>query len=374
MSKLSILLVDDERSILKALKRTLFEYPYEIMTASSSLEAKEYLACNSIDMIISDYKMPEENGITLLSYVRDRYPEIIRIMLSGYVDKEVILESLFSCAALTIFPKPWDDEKLIKRISGLFKMKKGIKDSHLWVLINSGALFEINSTFQEVIRSFNLKSGVSNHLLKIIADDMFLLFRIARMVYSDYFNNNSPFNLADAVNLIGLNNIIKLSANSPKFNIPEISVYSIMQDIFSLYYDPVCREFCKINENIGEDIPLPFIYIYNFILFQVDRDMYNKRIRSLISDGTALKSSDTVGNIYKTAIAFYGLPKEFLEYCDRAETDVSAKVLAARKLRDLVEIFWWSESMPKEHPLYTLPESLLKSIYKDVRKFKRLQL
>ena len=96
MDEAVILLVDDEISILKSLRRTLFEYPYEIIVVPSPREAKETLAVKRVDMIISDYKMPDESGFELLSFVRDMYPGIIRIMLSGYVEKESILKSLFS--------------------------------------------------------------------------------------------------------------------------------------------------------------------------------------------------------------------------------------------------------------------------------------
>ena len=105
MYKEIILLVDDEKNILKALRRTLFDTPYEVVIVSSSEKAKNYLSNNSVDMIISDYKMPVENGFELLGFVRDNYPGVIRIMLSGYVEKEIILETMFSCAALTFFFK-----------------------------------------------------------------------------------------------------------------------------------------------------------------------------------------------------------------------------------------------------------------------------
>jgi CheY-like chemotaxis protein len=367
MSNITILLVDDEISILRALKRTLFEYPFKIIIASSPMEAKEKMADNIIDMIISDYKMPVESGFQLLSFVRDTYPDVIRIMLSGYVEKEVILEALFSCAALTCFPKPWNDEKLLARISELLELKQKFNNPVLWKLINSGSLFSIELPVIQKLEKVNLVINDNEEMTRIISDNMFLLFRVARMVSSDYFNDSSEFNLTKAISIISSDSILKSAFSKP-------DLYTIMPEIFLSHYDSLFHSMYGSSKPEPLSVYLPFIYIYNYLLFRIDRELYNNRIKAFIADGIPLNSSDRVQVIFKTILRLCGLPEKFMEYCDKVEFDETPEVLTAKKLRDLIELFWWSDSMPEKHSLYTIPSKILDNIYNAVQNFKKLQL
>lgn len=374
MNKVVILLVDDEKSILKALRRTLFEYPYEIVIVSSSFEAKQFLSGNRIDMIISDYKMPDENGFKLLSFVRDNYPEVIRIMLSGYVEKEVVLETMFSCAAVTFFPKPWDDEKLLSRIVELIEIKKNIVDTDLWCKINSGVFFSMTSVISKKLNLISENKSHNEELGKIISTDIFLLFRVVRLVNSDYFNFRSDFDLNKAINIIGAENILKLSE---KISISDYSIpspYSIMADLFLSYYDTVFKSTYGQNKPEPLTVYLPFIYLYNYLLFQIDMGLYNKQMKTLVDNGVPFKSPNSVREIFKTIVNLCRLPEEFLDFSDKVEMDSSPSIRAAGQLRNLIELFWWSDNMPVDHPFYTIPGEILESIYTDVQELKKLQL
>lgn len=371
MDEAVILLVDDEISILKSLRRTLFEYPYEIIVVPSPREAKETLAVKRVDMIISDYKMPDESGFELLSFVRDMYPEIIRIMLSGYVEKESILKSLFSCAALSFFPKPWDDTILLNRIRELIDIKQSVEDPDLWKLINSGKLFGISNYEISKLSKYKNEVKLTDELLKLFSDNAFVFFRVTRIVYADYFKTNSRFNLTEAINTIGLDNLFKLCEDIPVTNFYKTDVYSIMSDMFSLYYDDVYKELSNSSSTEPLNINLPFIYLYNYLLFQTNRKEYLSRIESFKKNGQKLNSKDMVNNLFKMVLKLCLLPEDFYEKCEKIESDETYSVLAAKKLRDIVELFWWSESMPEKHPVYTISKELLDKIYADI---KRLQL
>ena len=368
MSDAVILLVDDELSILKSLRRTFFEYPYEIVIVASPQEAKEYLAVNTVDIILSDYKMPNESGLELLSFVRDNYPEIIRIMLSGYVEKKAILESLFSCAALSFFPKPWDDTILLNRIRELIDIKQSIEDPDLWKLINSGKLFGISNYEISKLSKYKNEVKLTDELLKLFSDNAFIFFRVTRMVYADYFKTKSRFDLTEAINTIGLDNLIKLCEDIPVTNYYKTDVYSIMPDIFSLNYDNVYKEISDSVISKPLNINLTFVYLYNYLLFRINRKEYLSRIESLINNGQKLNSKDMVGNLLKIVLKLCRLPEDFYDKCEKIESDETYPILVSKKLRDLVELFWWSDSMPESHPLYTLPSELLEKIYADVKK------
>ena len=110
----TILMVDDEKSILNSLKRLLSGENYQILTADNPQEALGLLATNQFSVIISDYTMPSMSGADLLSIVRKKQPRCIRVMLTGGTETDFvpdeIADSILHCHRL--ITKPWDDDQL----------------------------------------------------------------------------------------------------------------------------------------------------------------------------------------------------------------------------------------------------------------------
>jgi YesN/AraC family two-component response regulator len=96
LSKPRILFVDDEESIISRLKRILHPYKneWEVHFAQSGIEALEIMEKTPVNVIISDMRMPVMNGAELLLQVQQKYPETIRIILSGQSDEELIMKSI----------------------------------------------------------------------------------------------------------------------------------------------------------------------------------------------------------------------------------------------------------------------------------------
>lgn len=107
-----LLLVDDEWPILNALKRTLRPEGYHILQANSASEALEMLARHPIGVIVCDNRMPGMTGIELLRQMKTRYPQISRIMLSGYTDLTSLSSAVNAGEILRFLTKPWDDQEL----------------------------------------------------------------------------------------------------------------------------------------------------------------------------------------------------------------------------------------------------------------------
>ena len=114
ITKHTILIVDDEKSILKALKRSLADENYHILTAESSMEALGLISSDNVAIVISDYSMPGGSGADLLSTVKREKPKCIRIMLSGAAETDrvpdVIAKDILNCHRF--INKPWDDDQL----------------------------------------------------------------------------------------------------------------------------------------------------------------------------------------------------------------------------------------------------------------------
>jgi diguanylate cyclase (GGDEF)-like protein/PAS domain S-box-containing protein len=120
-SRQTLLLVDDERSILSALTRSLRQDGYRILSAGSGEDALELLALNAVQVIISDQRMPAMSGTEFLRRVARLYPATVRILLSGYTDLKVVTEGVNQGAVFQFITKPWDDDMLRQKVRDAFR-------------------------------------------------------------------------------------------------------------------------------------------------------------------------------------------------------------------------------------------------------------
>ncbi|MET1076413.1 MAG: EAL domain-containing protein [Pseudomonas sp.] len=117
----TLLLLDDEENILRALTRLLRRDGYRILSTNNAREAFSLLAKNDVQVILSDQRMPEMNGTEFLSQVKELYPDTIRIVLSGYTDLKSVTDAINQGAIYKFLTKPWDDEQLRLNIAQAFQ-------------------------------------------------------------------------------------------------------------------------------------------------------------------------------------------------------------------------------------------------------------
>ncbi|WP_445248316.1 response regulator [Microcoleus sp. OTE_8_concoct_300] len=115
--KLKILIVDDEPDNLDLLYRT-FHRDYKVLRAESGPAALEILAKQGeVAVIISDQRMPKMSGTEFLSLTAAKYPDVIRIILTGYTDVEDLVEAINAGKVFKYVTKPWDAQELINLVS-----------------------------------------------------------------------------------------------------------------------------------------------------------------------------------------------------------------------------------------------------------------
>jgi DNA-binding NtrC family response regulator len=110
----TVLFVDDEERLLNSLKRGLIDEPYKCLFANSGPQALEVLSKNPVQVIVTDMRMPEMNGLELLRLVREKYPDIIRIVLSGYTQITTLLTAINEGHIYKYITKPWKLEEEFK--------------------------------------------------------------------------------------------------------------------------------------------------------------------------------------------------------------------------------------------------------------------
>jgi len=111
--QIKILCVDDERNVLRALERIFLDDDYEIVLAGSGDEGLKIMEDSGpFQVVISDYRMPVMNGVEFLKAVYERWPDSVRIVLSGYADAGAIVSAINEGHIYKFIPKPWNDDEL----------------------------------------------------------------------------------------------------------------------------------------------------------------------------------------------------------------------------------------------------------------------
>lgn len=113
----TLLFVDDEPGILSALRRLFRPHGYRIFIAEGGAAGLEVLAKEQIDLVISDMRMPEMDGATFLKEVRGRWPNVMRILLTGYADITSTVAAINQGEIYRYISKPWDDNEIVSIVA-----------------------------------------------------------------------------------------------------------------------------------------------------------------------------------------------------------------------------------------------------------------
>ncbi len=151
-----VAVVDDEELVTRSIKSFLeMETDYQVLTYLSPREAIEDLSLNQPDLVIADFLMPDMNGLEFLAEIRNRYPDVPRVLLTGYADKENAIKGINDVGLFQYIQKPWDNDnlKLVikngldnKNLEQTLKVKIREIDT---ILRQRDELFQVNNLLQE---------------------------------------------------------------------------------------------------------------------------------------------------------------------------------------------------------------------------------
>lgn len=132
----TIVFIDDEPNILNAINRMLRNCGWKLLIFTSPEEAlQELKLLKNVNIVVSDYRMPNMDGITLLNSVKSLHPKALRIILSGHADLRSVLEAINQTEIYRFITKPWIDEELVitlkNAVAHQFLVDENIKLSHM---------------------------------------------------------------------------------------------------------------------------------------------------------------------------------------------------------------------------------------------------
>jgi len=108
----TILIVDDEENVISALKRIFMDDAINVLSAASALEGIELLKQNAVKLVISDEQMPGMSGSEFLSMIRQEYPHVVRIILTGHASIEAAMKAINDGEIYRFFIKPWNNYEI----------------------------------------------------------------------------------------------------------------------------------------------------------------------------------------------------------------------------------------------------------------------
>ena len=168
-----MLLVDDEDSILSALRRLLRREAYQVVTANGGQAGLDELARRPIDVIVSDQRMPGMSGIEFLRRAKELYPDTVRMVLSGYADLQSITDAINEGAIYKFLSKPWDDVMLKGEIEEAFR-RKALRDENTrlgqQLKAANAELIRVNARLQEALAAQKQRTELGEAALAAVQE------------------------------------------------------------------------------------------------------------------------------------------------------------------------------------------------------------
>jgi YesN/AraC family two-component response regulator len=166
----TLLCVDDEKNIQKALKRLLRKEGYRILTASSGKEGLKIIEENDVQIVISDQRMPEMSGTEFLAILKTKHPDALRIILSGYTCVDSITDSINKGHIYKFLLKPWNDQNLKLEIRQAFQQYDLIQANKKLdekVIQQNNELKEINENLEKLVQQRTKTLEIQNQALEL---------------------------------------------------------------------------------------------------------------------------------------------------------------------------------------------------------------
>jgi HD-like signal output (HDOD) protein/CheY-like chemotaxis protein len=235
-----ILFVDDDSSLLSALRRLFhpLREEWQMTFTSSATEALRILVHDPFDVIVTDLRMPEMDGIELLSKVRELHPEIVRIILSGQSELNLAVKS--AAIAHQYLCKPVDGDTLQATVARATALKNSFEDPSLLALVSGiRSLPSVPALYRELIEQLQQPDTGVEEVVNIIVKDTAMTAKVLQLANSAFFGLSRRITSPkDAVIYMGIDMIKALAmavnvfsqfqSSSRRFSIDRMARHSVL--------------------------------------------------------------------------------------------------------------------------------------------------
>jgi response regulator RpfG family c-di-GMP phosphodiesterase len=182
-----LLTVDDEPSVLSALRRLFRPQGWQTLQATSGAEALELLSQQPVDLVISDMRMPEMDGAQLLERVRQAHPHTMRVLLTGYADINATVAAINRGEIHRYIAKPWDDQDLllvVRDALGRRALERQNQALQRLTETQNAALRDANQSLEQRVAARTAELQQLNGMLETSYEDLDRSFMLAVNVFT----------------------------------------------------------------------------------------------------------------------------------------------------------------------------------------------
>jgi len=327
--KINIVFVDDEQDVISGYKRMLFSMrkEWEMHFALSGKEALEIIEKSKIDVLITDMRMPFMDGAELLNTVKNKYPEIIRIVLSGYQDEVKILRS--TTTAHQFLLKPCTAQKIKDTIERVLSFRNKLENQKLIEVINGiGELPSIPDIYLKLEEEMNKQDFSFEKIKKIISGDPGMTVKILQTVNSGFFGMPREItDLLQALNFLGINivkSIVLYLQTFSKDNIPaKYTNYSQKLGEHSLKVANIAKRIAFLEKKNKKEIDNSFtsgiLHDIGKLILLTKPDIFDEIIHVVSSKNIDYNQAEeeVIGISHQTIGAYllgiWGLPNSIID-------------------------------------------------------------
>lgn len=204
-----VMFVDDEQRVLDGIERSMFglDVDWELAFATSGRSALEQLTATPAQAVISDMRMPGMDGRELLTEVRSRWPDTLRVILSGFTEEEIALRSLE--VVHQFLAKPCDGPSLVAVVERIASLRKLLASESLKRIVGRvGHLPSTPRIYLDLVRSVTNANSNAKSIAPILSRDPALAAKVLQVANSAFFRRGKPIaNIGAAVTHIGLDTL-----------------------------------------------------------------------------------------------------------------------------------------------------------------------
>ena len=205
MSK-TLLLVDDEANILKALQRIFLPQGHRVLLAESADAGLKLLEQEHVDLVISDMRMPGMTGHQFLKQVRSLYPSTMRAILSGFSEGKDVVNALRDGSARMYILKPWDNAKLLAEIDKLLQLGEMFSRRQLLEVFNNlKDLPTMPELYGKLCEMIEKEAGL-DEIARLVEHDQTVTAKLLQVANSVYYNMSTG-SVRQAIVYMGLTNM-----------------------------------------------------------------------------------------------------------------------------------------------------------------------
>ncbi|MBN1818333.1 MAG: HDOD domain-containing protein [Sedimentisphaerales bacterium] len=249
-----LLFVDDDLNVLNGLRRMLYGMrgQWKMEFVHKAVDALKVMEATSYDVVISDLRMPDMDGIAFLQAVREKYPDTIRFMLSGYMDKA--LQTQAAQCVHQFISKPCDAEQLKVLVTRALALYNRLRSGNVTkILSRIESLPVMPEVYQEVIDMFHRPSCSLRQIGQAIAKDVGMSSKILQVVNTAFYGQETKIiDPVHAVSYLGQKAAEALIITSgvfgmlPNKKIRQFSIMGLQEHCIRV--GALAREICKIHD------------------------------------------------------------------------------------------------------------------------------